>query len=67
MLSFEDPHMLPRIYHKDADKNDFWTPGALGIPPALIQVRNHREHAAKRKIFAPAVSFAARDLYQMDN
>lgn len=56
MLSFNDPSMIPRIYHKNADKSDFWKPGALGKPPAMIQVQNHQEHAAKRKALAPAVS-----------
>ncbi|KUJ24271.1 cytochrome P450 [Mollisia scopiformis] len=65
MLSFSDPYMIPRIYHKKADKSDFWTPGALGRPPAMIQVKDHQEHAAKRRILAPAIS--GRNLIQLEH
>ena len=48
--------MIPLVYHRHVDKNDFWTPGALGEHPPLIQTREHREHAKKRKVIAPIVS-----------
>ena len=56
MLSFSNARLIPLVYHRDVDKNDFWTAGALGAHPPLIQIRDHREHAKKRKCVAPIVS-----------
>ncbi len=61
MLSFSDPQMLPLVYHKDVDKNEFWTPGALGEHPPLLQTLDHKEHAKKRKVIAPIV----RSIFQL--
>lgn len=47
--------MLPLVYHKNVDKNEFWTPGALGEHPPLLQTLDHKEHAKKRKVIAPIV------------
>lgn len=48
--------MIPLVYHRNVDKNDFWTAGALGAHPPLIQTQCHREHAKRRKCVAPVVS-----------
>ena len=48
--------MIPHVYHRKADKDEFWTPGVLGEHPPLLQTLDHQEHARKRKILAPVVS-----------
>ncbi len=48
--------MIPLVYHRNVDKNDFWTPAVLGEHPPLVQTLDHRDHAKKRKIIAPIVS-----------
>ena len=62
MLSVNDPLDVPQIYHKDCDKNDFWTHGALGEHPPLIQTLGHKEHSQKRKIIASMVCLCSRDI-----
>lgn len=56
MLSISDPLDVPQVYHRNCDKNDFWTPGALGEHPPLIQTIDHKEHNKKRKIMASVLS-----------
>lgn len=55
MLSFSDPLDVPLVYHRDSDKNDFWTHGFLGEHPPIIQTLDHKEHIHKRKIMASTV------------
>ncbi|MCJ1398244.1 hypothetical protein MMC11_001441 [Xylographa trunciseda] len=56
MLSFSDVEMIPIIYHRSLDKDAFWSPGALGEHPSLIQTVDRKQHAEKRTLFAPTMS-----------
>ena len=55
ILSFNDPSMIPTVYHRNSDKDDFWTHGFLGEHPPLLQILDHKEHSSKRKVIASAV------------
>lgn len=55
LLSFSDPLDIPLVYHRKSDKDSFWTHGALGEDPPLLQTLEHREHSRKRKMMAPVV------------
>ena len=49
--------MLPQVYHKSANKTEFYTPGILGDKvTAMVQILNHKEHSLRRRIIAPLVS-----------
>ena len=56
LISISDPDLIPTIYHRYADKSDFYTHGVLGERPPTVQILDHDEHAAKRRIIAPLVS-----------
>ena len=56
MVSFDDPYTLPKVYHRNADKDDFWTPGVLGSTPSLVQTLDQRTHSRKRRVLEPFVS-----------
>lgn len=55
LLAFNDPGLLPKVYHRHADKTDFYSTGILGRIAPPFQTQNHQEHAAKRKRIAPSV------------
>ncbi|KAL2042252.1 hypothetical protein N7G274_004740 [Stereocaulon virgatum] len=57
MLSFSKAHMIAQVYHRKVDKDDFWTHGALGEHPPMLQTKDHEEHVKKRKIIAPVLSW----------
>lgn len=56
LLVFNDPELLPVVYHRYADKTDFYSPGILGRVTPPFQTLDHKEHALKRKRVAPSVS-----------
>ena len=56
MVSISDPSSIPIVYHRRADKSDFYTHGVLGERPPTVQILDHDRHAAKRKLIAPLVS-----------
>ena len=56
MVSISDPKSIPTVYHRRADKSDFYTHGVLGERAPTVQILDHDKHAAKRKLIAPVVS-----------
>ncbi len=56
LLSFTDPLLLPKVYHRAAEKTPFYSTGLAGEAPPLLQIESHSQHAAKLKIIAPTVS-----------
>ncbi|CAG8953710.1 hypothetical protein HYFRA_00006599 [Hymenoscyphus fraxineus] len=54
LLVFNDPMLLPTVYHRYADKTDFYSPGVLGRVTPPFQTKDHKEHAMKRKRVAPS-------------
>ncbi|KAL9604215.1 MAG: hypothetical protein Q9219_000613 [cf. Caloplaca sp. 3 TL-2023] len=59
MLSFNDPSMIPLVYHRKADKDEFWTHGALGEHAPTLQTLHHTEHVKKRRMVSAALSSTA--------
>ena len=59
LLAFDDPELLPKVYHRFVDKTDFYSTGILGEPAPPFQTQPHAEHAAKRKRIAPSVIMKA--------
>lgn len=56
LLVFNDPKLLPVVYHRYADKTDFYSAGILGRVTPPFQAKDHKEHANKRKRIAASVS-----------
>lgn len=55
MVSFSDPEMLPLIYHRHADKPNFYGSWMFGDTAAHFQSLSHQSHALKKKIISPCV------------
>ena len=55
LLSISDPQMLPDVYHRYADKSDFYSHGVMGERVPTLQTLDHHEHAVRRRITAPSV------------
>ena len=53
LLSISDPQMLPNMYHRYADKSEFYIHGVMGERAPTFQILGHQEHAERRKIIAP--------------
>ncbi|KAL5382175.1 hypothetical protein PMIN06_003836 [Paraphaeosphaeria minitans] len=64
-LVFSDPKLVPVVYHRNADKSDFYSPGVLGRLRPPFQTQDHKEHAAKRK--RVAASFQISNLRKMES
>lgn len=64
LLAVNDPHLLPVIYHRRADKTDVYTTGVLGDLAPPFQTQDWREHARKRKRVAS--SFALSNLVRLE-
>ncbi|RAK91925.1 cytochrome P450 monooxygenase [Aspergillus costaricaensis CBS 115574] len=58
LLAFSDPLLLPVVYHRRADKTEFYSTGILGDIPPPFQTLKHEDHAAKRKRIAPSFSMS---------
>ena len=56
LLTFNDPKLLPTVYHRIVDKTDMYKVGALGDLAPPFQTMEYEEHAAKRKRIASSVS-----------
>ena len=56
LLSFSDPKLLPVIYHRAADKAPVYGAGALGKVSSTFSIRDHHEHALRRRKVAQSVS-----------
>ena len=48
--------MIPEVYHKCVDKTAFYTPAVMGDTPSIFFTLKHKEHALKKRLFAPSVS-----------
>ncbi|KAF2439288.1 cytochrome P450 monooxygenase [Karstenula rhodostoma CBS 690.94] len=59
MLVFNDPKLVPIVYHRNADKSDFYSPGVLGRLRPPFQTQDHKEHAAKRKRIAASFQISS--------
>jgi cytochrome P450 len=59
MLVFNDPKLVPVVYHRNADKSDFYSPGVLGRTRPPFQTQDHKEHAAKRKRIAASFQISS--------
>lgn len=56
LLAFDDPKLLPEVYHRRVNKTDFYSTGILGEIPSIFQTITHEVHAANRKRIAPSFS-----------
>ncbi|KAI4138249.1 MAG: hypothetical protein LQ341_004751 [Variospora aurantia] len=56
LVSFDDPRMIPEVYQKCLDKTTFYTPAVMGETPSMFWTLNHKDHALKKRLFAPSVS-----------
>ena len=57
LLSFSEPSLLPQVYHRAAEKTPFYSTGLAGEIAPLLQIQSHGQHAMKKKVLAPTVSF----------
>ena len=55
LLTFNNPKILPNVYHRRVDKTDMYTVGALGDLAPPFQTMKNEEHAAKWKRIACSV------------
>lgn len=63
LLSFSDPRYLPRVYHRAADKPQFYGSWMFGHTAAMFQSLKHEDHAAKKRLVAPCCSMTQMKLY----
>lgn len=56
LLSFDDPALLPKVYHTSAEKTPFYSTGLVGEKAPLLQIQSHDAHKARLKALAPTVS-----------
>ncbi|KAI5921322.1 cytochrome P450 [Camillea tinctor] len=59
LLSFSDATLLPRVYHRSADKPKFYSSWIFGNTSAMFQSLKHEDHYAKKKLVAPCFSMNA--------
>ena len=57
LISFDDPVLLPQIYHLHANKTPFYSTGIAGEVPPLLQTVDDEEHAKKLKVLSSTVGF----------
>lgn len=55
LLIVSDPKMLPAIYHRRADKSDYYVTGSFGKVASVFNIQPHEVHAAARKRIAQPV------------
>ena len=59
ILVFNDPKMLPVIYHRTADKDpQFYEVASLGLGLCLFSAIKHETHARFRRRVNPCVSIS---------
>ncbi|KAI1498354.1 cytochrome P450 monooxygenase [Biscogniauxia marginata] len=56
LLSFSDATLLPRVYHRSADKPMFYGSWMFGNTAAMFQSLRHEDHYAKKRLVAPCCS-----------
>lgn len=66
LISFSDPTLLPKVYHRHATKTPFYSTGMAGEIPPLLQTQDDAEHAAKLKILSPTASARWHDSVNAD-
>lgn len=54
-LTFNDPDMVPIVYHRKANKTDFHQ--EFSCPAAVFNQKNHVDHAATKRRFGHAVCY----------
>ena len=59
LLSFDDPTLLPKVYHTAAEKTPFYSTGLVGEKAPLLQIQSHDAHKAQLKALAPTVSITS--------
>lgn len=55
LIVFDDPRLLPKLYHRNADKSDFYHTSILGDTRPAFQIIGAKDHLVRRKILAPSV------------
>jgi hypothetical protein len=56
LLLVSDSTKLPQIYHRTANKTNHYVTGCFGETEILINMQQHKVHAAFRKLLAAPVS-----------
>lgn len=56
LIVFDDPRLLSKIYHRNADKSDFYHTSILGNTRSAFQIIGAKDHLVRRKLLAPSVS-----------
>jgi cytochrome P450 len=59
MLLISDATKLPLIYHRAADKSQYYITGSTGSTEATFNMQSHKVHARLRKIVAAPYSFTS--------
>jgi hypothetical protein len=57
MLLVSDARKLPAIYHRKADKSNFYVTGSFGEEEAVLNMKSYKTHAIFRKMMAGPYSF----------
>ena len=64
-MSFDNPRLIPEVYQKCDDKTTFYTPAIMGETPSKFWTLKHKEHALKKRLFAPSVSMNFRKAHTL--
>lgn len=59
MLLVSDSKKLPEIYHRNANKSNFYVTGSFGATEAVLNMKHHKDHARFRKLIAGPYSFTS--------
>ena len=66
LLVFNDPKLLPQVYHRKADKTDTYSAAILGEITPPFQTQRHDQHAVKRKRVAHSYSMTNLRKFERD-
>lgn len=58
MLLVSDSMKLPDMYHRHADKSDYYITPSFGPAENILVTRDHKKHSQLRKIMAGPYSFS---------
>lgn len=56
LIVFDDPRLISKIYHRNADKTDFYHTSILGNTRSAFQIIGAKDHLVRRKLLTPSVS-----------
>ncbi|KAH6886175.1 flavonoid 3',5'-hydroxylase [Thelonectria olida] len=59
MLLVSDATKLPLIYHRAADKSQYYITGSAGSTESIFNMQSHKKHAQYRRIAAAPYSFTS--------